>query len=298
MGIFLTFFNILPLETLTLHLPQDPTIAGPWSRYKLIGQYGGQGWGTTGYDHSLVAVNIIMLSAIRIHLAQSNNILWDKLFLLITVVTCFFTESRTGLSASIVFAMIYWFKKPQHTTKIIFIFLFLLTLLMFYLFNIGYIPSIDLVSTEGSLLERQSTLANIDSDSLSGRDEIWSERIKLITENNELLLWGSGFGAATDTGKKAHLLLLHITLETGLIGLSIFIFLFTHIFYYLYTYEADIKAIFIATISFFVSALGQDTLYFTVTFIHFTGFYLYGVAIALNKYHIYLPKSNVAKIKC
>ncbi|QLE40894.1 O-antigen ligase family protein [Nostoc sp. C052] len=294
LGIILTFFNILPLGALTIHLPQEPTVAGAWSRYQSIGKYGGQGWGTTGYDHSHVAVNVIMLLAMRMHLAQSDNIFVDKLFLLIGVITCFFTESRTGLAAILVFGILYWIKRPQYTTKILFVFLSLAALLLVYLSNVGF-NSLHIASSEGSLLERQAGLTSVDADSLSGRDEIWKERIEMITNNPEILFLGSGFGAATDTGKKAHFLLLHITLETGLIGLSIFIYFFAHVFYYLYIYECDAKTIFLATICFFISALGQDTLYFTVTFVHFTGFYLYGVAIVLQNSQLYLARISRTK---
>lgn len=279
--IVLTLFNILPLATLTGHLPQDPLVAGAWSRYQSIGQYGGQGWGTTGYDHSHVAVNVIMLLAMRLHLGRSMNVGVDKVMLLIAVIACLFSGSRTGLAAVLSFGLMYWFQKPEHTGKLVF-----LALLIFGLTLAGtsYIDwsALNVSSSEGSLLERQSGLTNIGSDSLSGRDEIWTERIELFAEHPDILFLGSGFGSATDTGKKAHFLLLHVTLETGLIGLTIFLYFFAHVFYFLRKFETDVKPIYLATIAFFVSSLGQDTLYFTVTFIHFTGFYFYGLAIALT----------------
>lgn len=283
LGILLTYFSILPLPLLTLHLPQDPDIAGVWSRYEFIGKLGGQGWGTTGYDHSHVAVNIIMLLALSIHLGLSKKLLFDSILILLSILACLFTESRSGLASILLFAIMYWLQRPKYAVKIIILTFFII------LVTLVIIPDRSLLtvsSSEGSILERQGTLLDPNNkDNLSGRDEIWQERTDFLDEEPKRWIFGSGFGSVTDSGKKAHLLFLQIILETGLIGLFIFWLLFAHILRYLYQYETGVKAIFFATIAFLASSLSQDTLYFTPAFIHFTGFYLYGVAIALQSYN-------------
>lgn len=207
-----------------------------------------------------------MLLSLRMHLGQSKKVLSDNIFLLISIIACFFTESRSGLASILTFAIMYWFQKQTYavTTVVSAVFVGLTALII--------APNrVNLQSSEGSLIERQGTLVDVgNAENLSGRDQIWMERMKFLNEEPIRLVFGTGFGTATDSGYKAHLLVLHITLETGLIGLFLFLFLFAHILYYLYRRETGVKAILLATIAFFVSSLSQETLYFTPAFVHFT----------------------------
>lgn len=276
-GVILTFFSIVPLSALTAHLPQSPGIAGPWSSYASIGSLGGAGWGTVGYHHAYVAAQVLMLVSLKIHLSLNKKQFSDSVLLLVSILTCFLSESRAGLAAMLIFAIAYWFQKPIYAVVTAIVAAIGITV------QLSAIETVNLTSAEGSVIERQTTLFEAsDTENLSGRDQIWMDRITFLDEEPIRWLIGSGFGSAVDSGDNAHMLPLHIIVETGLVGLLIFLFLFSKIFYYLYQCEPGVKPIFWVTVAFLVSSLTQDTFYPIPALGHFVGFYLCSLAIALR----------------
>ncbi|MFS0516519.1 O-antigen ligase family protein [Nostoc sp. UIC 10607] len=285
LSILLTFSGIFPMGLLIAHLPQSLDGSGPWYYYVLAEKAGGKGWGTIGYNHAYVAVQVVMLVTLRIHLAQGKQVILNFCLLLLSLICCFFSESRAGFFTILIFATIYMLKKPAYTG-------ILITITAVIFISFGFVlssPNISLVglnATESSVLERQSTILDAsNADNLSGRDEIWQERLNFLSKEPMLSITGIGFGAAWDywgSGESAHMLPLHVIIENGILGLFIFCFLFYKILYLLYKYEIAEKAIFWSTIGLLLSSSTQETFYPVPAFGHFLGLYLCSVAIALR----------------
>ena len=276
-GIILTYFLPGLLGMLTSHLPQSPAVAGPWSSYGITARLSGRGWGTIGYNHAYVAAQVLMLLSLSIHLGL-NKALFHNILLVMSICACFLSESRAGMAAMLIFAIVYLLQKPIYAVipAAVAIFAGIIVPLVAP-------QSINFTSVEGSIIERQKTLLEAKSpENLSGRAEIWADRISFLDEERIRWLLGAGFGASADSGSSAHMLVLHLILETGLLGLLIFIFLFSKILYYLYQRELGVKPIFWATVAFLVSSLTQETFYPTSAMGHFIGFYLCSLAIALR----------------
>jgi O-antigen ligase len=289
LGVFLTYSGIIQLSAVTAHLPGE----GPWPEYAAWGNSGGgRGVGFVGYNYAYTAVQIILLITLRLCLSDyQKRDFYNSGLVLISVVACFLSSSRSGLSGIILLAIIYWFNKPQSFSKspislavvaliIIFIFIQLLGV------NFG-------LASQDSVFERQATLLNSSNpDSLSGRDEIWKERVDFLNKDSIRWIVGTGFGSALDSGNFAHMLPLHIIIETGFIGLLIFIFLFYRILHYFYMSEVGIKPMFLGTIALLFSSISQETFYPVPALTHFLGFYLCALAISLQKY----SHDNIYKI--
>jgi hypothetical protein len=285
LSVLFTFSGIIPMDLLTAHLPQNPDVAGPWYTFALTADSGGKGWGTIGYNHAYVAVQINILATLTIHLGRSKNVLFDLSLLLLSLISCLISESRAGLFSMIAFSIIYMLNKPAYTGAIITLLgLALIVTAFLSLPNLGFV---NLESTDGSILERQATLLDAsNTDNLSGRDEIWSDRVIFL--NKEPIRWiiGIGFGAAWDywsSGESAHMLALHVIVENGFIGFLTFSFFFYQLLYFLYRYESGDKALYWSTIVLLIASLTQETFYPVPAFGHFIGFYLCSVAIALRK---------------
>jgi hypothetical protein len=282
LGIILTFFSILPLATLTAHLPQSPDVAGPWSRY--IPERFGDGWGTIGYNHAYGGIQVLMIVSLRIHLTFAQKEISDNIFLFLSILASFLTGSRAGLAGMLAFATIYWFKKPTYAVMILVTsVLGSIPAIMFGQMMISLFNQENYNPDEDSIFDRQKTLLNANnSENLSGRDEIWQERIDFLDEDPSRWFLGTGFGSAVDSGDNAHMLFLHIILETGIVGLLCFGILFAQILIFLYRCESGIKSIFWVTVTFLLTSLTQENFYPVPALGHFIGFYLCSVAIALR----------------
>lgn len=275
--VVLTYFDILPKSALVAHLPSDLSVAGPWVFYSTT--FAGKGWGTIGYNHAYVAAQLLMLTALRMHLSSASKVFTNGTLLFLTMLATFMSGSRAGLAAALLFAVMVLRKKPIYIVTIVVI------------GGIAVLASMSLAGglsvTDGSFslisstFERQSALGNAyESESLNGRDKIWMDYVVRLNEVPKLWVFGSGFGAAS--GGNAHLLYLQIVFETGLIGLAAFAWLMYRVLSYLKLYERGIRPIFWVTIAFLFSGLSQETFYPVPSFGHFLGFYLCSLAIALR----------------
>jgi hypothetical protein len=277
-GIILTFFAIVPLTLIGAHLPKSTAIAGPWaylSTYRI-----GNGWGTIGYSHAYVASQVILLMGVTLHLSHSLN---DRspisFYLIMATLSCFLSGSRSGFAAMLLLALVYWLRKPAY----------MLTVLGMGLLIVPFFEGLKWIlsasqSTDGVILDRQLTLLDATNpEQLSGRGEIWMERLQFLDAEPLRWFWGSGFGSAVDSGNNAHMLPLHITLETGVIGLALFIILFGLILYSLYRHEVASKAMFLTTFVLLISSVSQETFYPVPAQGHFLGFYLCCLAVSLRE---------------
>ncbi|WP_226889101.1 O-antigen ligase family protein [Nostoc sp. MG11] len=285
LSIILTFFAIVPLGALTAHLPQGKDIAGAWSEYARLGKIGGRGWGTISYNHGCVAAHVTMIAALRIYLGLGKQVIIDFLLLFLSLIACFITESRTGFLGILLFVIVYMLTKPRNT--VIAIGLAALLFGIIALTSLGNLDSVNLVSVQGSVLDRQTTLLDAgNAENLSGRDNIWEEKVQFLNQEPWRWIVGTGFGSAWDNGVdggSAHLLFLHIILENGILGLLIFAILFYKMLYLLYQNELYIKPIFWATVIFLITSFTQEIFYPIPAMGSFIGFYLCSVAIALRK---------------
>ena len=283
LGIFLTYARIIPFSTVTAHLPK----VGAWMFYEAYGRSGaGKGLGFVGYNHAYTAAQVILLLSLRMHLAllKRENTFVNHIFILLTIIACFFSESRSGLAAILIYAIIYWSNNPKYLLKLLYTAVWIITIIS----TIG-LQTFLLTSDENSVFERQKTLLEAgNADNLSGRDQIWMQRVSFINEQPWRWVFGSGFGAATDSGDNAHMLPLHIILETGVLGLFVFIVLFSNILNYLHKKEIGTKPFFWGTVSLLICSVSQETFYPVAALGHFLGFYLSSLAIVLRKEMILL----------
>ena len=276
-GIFLTYFRIVALSAVTAHLPP----VGAWIFYEGYGRTGaGKGLGFVGYNHAYTAAQVTLLLGLRIHLSlNQKNTLVNNLFAVMSVIAAFLSESRSGLGAILVYIIIYWSYDLKYLFKLSYISLFLFSITSV----IGLQASL-LESEDNKVLQRQKTLFEAgNKNNLSGRDEIWMQRIDYLYEQPSRWIHGAGFGAAADSGDNAHMLPLHIILETGIVGLLMFFLLFSNILKCLYQNELGTKPIFWVTVCLLISSISQETFYPVAAFGHFLGFYLSSVAIVLRK---------------
>lgn len=276
-GIFLTYARIIPLAAVTAHLPK----VGAWMFYEAYGRSGaGKGLGFVGYNHAYTAVQVILLVGLRMHLALGDkNTSTNNLFLVIAIVSCFISDSRSGFAAILIYSILYWSHNPKYVFKLFYATLFILALV-----SVIGLQTSSFLSEENSILERQKTLFQANnSENLSGRDEIWVQRLAFIDEQPLRWIVGVGFGAATDSGDNAHMLPLHIILETGIIGLFMFILLFSNILKSLYKNERGNKPFFWITLSLLLCSVSQETFYPVAALGHFLGFYLSSLGIVLRK---------------
>jgi O-antigen ligase len=275
LGVFLTYAGTIPLSIITNHLPP----VGAWQYYASVSKIGSKGLGFVGYNHAYVAAQIMMLIILRMHLTSNQKKdLSNFLLLLLATLTVFISESRSGFGAILFLLMVYLVSKPTYALSIV-----SLVLIIPLLASMFSLQAIELNSYEGSIIDRQLSLASANQvETLSGRDARWSAHLAALDDNPVNWIFGNGFGSAIERGDNAHMLYLQITSETGLIGLFIFITLFSMILFFLYKRESKEQALFWGTVIFLITGFSQETFYPEPALGQFLGLYLSSVAIVLR----------------
>jgi hypothetical protein len=276
-GIILTYFSVIPLGSLTAHLPQDPNVAGSWSDYVRLDRFDDvhKGLGTISYTHAYGAVQVLMLLCLRLQLTKNPGSILCVAYMVLGLVVIVFTESRAGLAAALLFAGANALKNP----KVIVLGIPLLGVLLI---------SFNMEAIDSTIRHQKAIVSVTEGDSLSGRPLIWKRHLDSLKANPLHLLIGAGFGSARVAGKgsNGHMLYLHIVAETGFIGLLVFSALIFIILKTLYRYEAGSLVLFWGTIALLLSGLTQETFYPVPSMAHFIGLYLVALAVALRKHHI------------
>lgn len=290
LGVFLTYSGIVPLSSVTAHLPLD----GPWPEYAAFaGSDVGRGLGFVGYNYAYTAVQIILLLALKLCLSDyQKHEFYNSGLVLLAVVSCFLSSSRSGLIAMLLYSIIYWLKMPKSLSKSSITLVMTVVIILLSILLLGNHINFDSASRD-STIERQANLfSSSNSEQLgeSGRNDIWEQRVEFL--NKDFIKWivGSGFGSALDSGNFAHMLPLQIVIETGFVGLLIFILLFYKILRYFYLHEVGIKPIFLGTVILLFTSASQETFYPMPAFQHFLGFYLCALAISFQKYSPHIPQ--------
>lgn len=278
-SIIVTYLEVVSLPTLAPHIPADDGVSGPWADYQIAEwPWERRAWGTIGYNHAYVAAQVTVLIGLRVYLSGPLLTMGDSFLLAFSVVICFLSNSRSGLVGMIFLAAMLLLKRPAHIVAV-----GLTTLLLLPLALLLFPQTVAVATEFQDSLERQSTLLDADNaDNLSGRDQIWQERIAFLDEEPHRWIVGSGFGAAVDSGNFAHMLPLHITIEVGAIGLFFFAILFYLILTHLYRRDVPKRTIFWMTVALLITSLTQETFYPAPALGHFMGFYLCVLAIVFR----------------
>ncbi|MBZ0306280.1 MAG: O-antigen ligase family protein [Anaerolineae bacterium] len=273
LGIMLTYFEVVKTESLAPHITDNINVGGPWSKfYKRNPE--GDGLGTIGYNHSYPGSQVLMLMALYAHLERGKRSALTAILIGLGLFTVFITGARSGLAGTLVWVLAYFIRKPQ------------LAILGFAAALIGL--SVIMMVDPSTLLsertlERQSALADpLSSESLSGRPTLWADHIGYLKQNWTRWLIGGGFGSNMETGHYSHQNYLQITMETGLLGLSIAAaFAFT-VLSRLWKNEGHERSIFWVTLGLMVTALNDEALYPIPHRVHFLSLYCASLAIALR----------------
>ena len=195
-----------------LFAPQIPASlerAGPWGFYH---SHGGAGWGTTGYNHAYTALQITLLTAMVFVDVRTGPSLVVISLVLISSLGVISSGSRMGLLAHVLYLLPLLRNYPGTGVAIVFGGLVASFMAPGDLMNEGLT---DVFSRQATVLER------LDSENLSGRDEIWAHYANVLYESPLNSIVGIGFGNTFSLGGGAHMLPLTIFLEGGFIGLLI-----------------------------------------------------------------------------
>jgi O-Antigen ligase len=280
-GVILTFFSIITPRQFAAHLPHDRGAGAWWVYMKST-----EGVGTIGYNHTYSAIQIVALLALSLHLAgdaRPRRVMM-AILLLLGLFTCFLTGSRTGLITMLAFCAIAFSQVPARArfgVAAMLVLFFPMVALMGPLLETSEDPS----DLNADIYARQKTIFHsLRSDNLSGRDEIWAERIAYLNEDPNRWIFGCGWGssAANVLSSEAHNGALQIIQELGLVGLLAWSALFFRWIRLLWLSECNSRAVFWLGICLLVSSFGQNTLYPMPWLGHFLGLYLFSMGIALR----------------
>jgi O-antigen ligase len=273
----LTQLNVVTPSVFSSHLPNSLDISGPW--YYYINSLG-TGRGSIGYNHSYIAIQIILSLALFLHFNRyrSNSSLFLHLFgILLACIAVFFSGSRTGLITILIYSL------SQFRGILTQYLLLLLSLIMAALvFSQPHLFSTDEDTTY--IIVRQLTVLD-PAQNLSGRDGIWLNYIDHLNSNPIRWFIGSGTGSNIQLTSNAHNLYLNIIAEGGLPLFISFVVIFTAILRILWKNERSPKSVFFVTLALLISSLTQETFYPVPALGHFLGFYLFALAIALRSPH-------------
>lgn len=272
LGILGTYTSVLPTPLLVSHLPSERSVAGPWVTLSMGQWYEA---GTIGYNHGYVAVQLVMLAGLAIGLRVRRSAFLDTACLVLATAGAFLSASRAGMAAALFLLLACFLRSPGALIIAVLVFGLAFSAFAGFLVDLG----IGVAETA----ERQLTLRRpLDPENLSGRAGIWQDSLDLMFADPTRWVVGAGPGGATQFGNNAHMLVLQLILEGGVIGLALFLWVMHTIMSCLYRFERGAKAIFWTTGALLVSSFTQETLYPVPSMGHFLGLYLFSVALVLG----------------
>ena len=276
-AVFVTYLGIIPAWDFAPQLPESKNISGAWEYYVNSKE---EGLGTIGYNHAYTAAQLTLLCGMALQFAagKRNGKLqgWPAIaILLITLVAVFMTGSRAGLGTHLVFTLGYLVRSPVKMVASV-----IASLVLF-----GFIQSwVESYRSMDDMTERHATLTNpFEDDNLSGRDNIWKERVKWLNETPLYWVIGGGLGSTADTGGPAHMLPLQIIAELGVLGLFFASLLLGRLLVDQIAARRRLHAFFWVTVALLVSSITQETFYPEPALGHFMGLYLLAVAIFMRR---------------
>ncbi len=274
-SIVLTYSSVISSSYFCGHLP-DSDLSGPWIPM-IEGR--GEGLGTIGYNHSFVASQIMFLLGLRLILNAGQSSLPNIVLLLLSILSVALTGARAGLAMMLLFGMSVVFSSYS-MKEIILVFLSCLSAALLGVVLFGDTHS----EQDVELLERLSTTKDFyKAENLSGRDEIWSEKVDNLNKHPYQWMVGGGFGSAIDNkGLNAHNLPLHIISELGLVGLLAFGAMMKSLLKLLWTCIDDRKVLFLLVTTLLIGSMTQENFYPVPASGHTLGLFFCILAIALR----------------
>lgn len=267
-----TYSSVIRTSMLVAHLPSDFNTAGPWA-YLANTQL--PDVGTIGYNHGYTAVQIVMLVGLYLSLQVRQDRLVEVIYLLVGLGGVFLTGSRAGLVAIAILTAAYFLRKPS---KLI----IATALSILLLLGVGGMANrfdVDLNRT----YERDTALAQpLDPQHLSGRQDIWHQALAFVQADPTRWMIGAGPGSAAQLDTNAHMMILHVVVETGIVGLTVFGWLAYTVLRLLRKQKSYTRPLLWVSVALLISSLTQETFYPIPAFGHFLGFYLCSLAIALS----------------
>jgi hypothetical protein len=272
-SILANYFGLVDTPTLAPQIPRSLGIAGPWAFYSL--GVVGNPVGAISFHHAYPAVQLLLLAATYICLLPSLRTWLPSLILISLFICCLISGSRAGFVAACLFAVAVMSSRPRQ--------LLVLAAIAVTAVPVGVYLSNDFSGALSRAVERQKSIStSYEEDGLAGRVGIWHDRVALLNQDPVLWLTGTGYGSAVESGNNGHMLYLHITLECGLIGLSVFLILGQRLFSFLWRGGTEARVMFYATAALMASALTQETFYPVPALGHFCGMYLFCAVVALR----------------
>ncbi len=281
----LTYFGVVNHRSLVAHLPDDPAISGPWAYF---GAEGDSGLATINYNHAYVGCQLILVYVLRLSLTRCRFDLFNAGMLVAVVVAAFFSGSRACFGATLVLAAtcLWLWMQLGHTLAVV----STATAALAVALVLALVPASPLPGGNGGplgsredIVSRQfSTFRGYEAENLSGRTEIWSNRIEFISEEPYRWIVGSGFASAIASGNQGHMLALHTVLELGVVGLVLGGFLMLRIMAALWRLEPPGRPMFWGTAALLLTSVSQETFYPVPSLANFFGFYLCAVAVVLR----------------
>lgn len=271
------YFDLVRTQALSPQIPKDLNIAGPWAYYSL--GVVGNAVGSISFHHAYPAMQILLLAAMYLYLLPMAKV-WLPCGILSCLWLCALVSgSRAGFVAVSVLLVAVVLSRPRQ------LLLLLASTAVFVV--VGLYFSANLADAFSRAVSRQQSIAtSYDEDGLAGRVEIWSERVALLNWEPVLWLTGSGFGSAIESGNNGHMLYLQTTLECGLVGTGLFLFLAWKVLSFLWRLGARARVLCYVTIAILLSGLTQETLYPVPALGHFSGMYLFCIGVALSSHSL------------
>jgi O-antigen ligase len=245
-----TALGALSSGQLAPHLPRE-ALASPWDVYLYATN---EGLGAIGYNHGYVALHLLALLVLRFVLSDAANWKSDGFLMACCILAIGFSGSRAGLVGALVFALFYALRRPRIALS-----------MSAAVLAVAVVAASAFASSDNVQIavNRQLTLGQTyDSDNLSGRDDIWAERLRFLNEEPVRWLVGTGFGSSFQSGNNAHMLFLQVVLETGLLGLLAFGFLVALLIRLLWKADCNpYRPALFGVIAFLLSGITQETFY-------------------------------------
>jgi hypothetical protein len=268
------YFDLITTPEMAPHIPKDLATSGPWAFYSM-GTVGSPVGGIS-FHHAYPAVQLLLLAAMYLYLLPPTRVWLPCLILSLLWICGLVSGSRAGFVAVCMFLAAMVLSRPRQ--------LLVMTVIAVMAVVTGLYFSSDFAAAFTEAVNRQESIAtSYEDDGLAGRVEIWNDRVALLNQNPAYWLTGTGFGSAIETGSNGHMLFLQTTLECGLLGTAVFLWLLWKTTNFLWRRGSEVRILCYLTLALLVSALTQETLYPVPALGHFCGMFLFCLGVAVSR---------------
>lgn len=229
-----------------------------------------RGLGLVGINHGYPALVVLVTAGLLLHLRARRGLGGREWILVVTLLTCFLTNSRAGLFGAVVLAALEFRRVPARGGVLLTAFG-----MLGILFGGAFLTQLT------PTLQRQSTVLDpLDPRNLSGRVDIWQSFLTTFVEDPIRLLVGSGLGSAVNMTVNAHMMYLQALYEGGIVGLFVLLAALGAVLWLLWKRGRVAEPMWHTTIALIVTGTTQETFYPCVAFPGFLP--LFAAALALT----------------